>query len=187
MNILAVLFSFSGRIGRAQYWLGYFVQLAIAGLGWMCLLTGQQNENLLLLLVPIIMLPVVLWMALAVMAKRYHDRDKSAWWILIAFIPIVGGIWQLIELGLLRGTDGTNDYGPDPCHSFNVADDIESHAPPGRLQVCFGGICRCAAACHRHRAATALALCRWPPGFRQARLSSHFTRFLRRPARIAVL
>ena len=126
MNILAVLFSFSGRIGRAQYWLGYFVQLAIAGLGWMCLLTGQQNENILLLLVPIIMLPVVLWMALAVMAKRYHDRDKSAWWILIAFIPIVGGIWQLIELGLLRGTDGTNDYGPDPCHSFNVADDIEA-------------------------------------------------------------
>ncbi len=126
MNIFALLFSFGGRIGRAQYWLGYFVQVALAALSWMCLLTGQRDENILLLLVPIILLPVVLWMALAVMAKRYHDRDKSAWWILIAFIPIIGGIWQLIELGLLRGTDGSNGYGPDPTHSFNVGDDIDA-------------------------------------------------------------
>lgn len=126
MSIFALLFSFGGRIGRAQYWLGYFIQVALAALSWMCLLTGQRDENILLLLVPIILLPVVLWTALAVMAKRYHDRDKSAWWILIAFIPIVGGIWQLIELGLLRGTDGSNDYGPDPTHSFNVGDDIEA-------------------------------------------------------------
>jgi uncharacterized membrane protein YhaH (DUF805 family) len=126
MNILSLLFSFSGRIGRAQYWLGYFVQLAVAALAWMCLLTGLQNENIILLMVPIITLPFSIWTAIAVMAKRYHDRDKSAWWILIVFIPIVGPIWQLIELGLLRGTDGTNDYGPDPCHSFNVGDDIES-------------------------------------------------------------
>ncbi|MGE0237498.1 MAG: DUF805 domain-containing protein [Parvibaculaceae bacterium] len=126
MNILAVLFSFGGRIGRAQYWLGYFVQLALAALAWMCVLTGQQNQNIALLLVPIALAPVVLWMALAVMAKRYHDRDKSAWWILIALVPIVGAIWQLIELGLLRGTEGANDYGPDPAHSFNVADDIDA-------------------------------------------------------------
>lgn len=126
MNMLSLLFSFSGRIGRGQYWLGYLVQLAIAVLSWMCLLTGLQNENILLLLVPIVILPVVLWTALAIMAKRYHDRDKSAWWILIGLIPIVGGIWQLIELGLLRGTDGSNEYGPDPCHSFNVADDIDA-------------------------------------------------------------
>lgn len=124
MDILAVLFSFSGRIGRAQYWLGYFVQLALAALAWVCLLTGQQNQNILFFIIPIIIAPVVLWMALATMTKRYHDRGKSAWWILIAFIPIVGPIWQLIELGLLRGTDGANDYGPDPCHGFNVADDI---------------------------------------------------------------
>jgi uncharacterized membrane protein YhaH (DUF805 family) len=126
MNMLALLFSFSGRIGRGQYWLGYFVQLALAALSWMCLLTGQANGNILLMLVPIVLLIPVLWMALAVMAKRYHDRDKSAWWILIAFIPIIGGIWQLIELGLLRGTDGTNQYGPDPAHKFNVAEDIET-------------------------------------------------------------
>lgn len=133
MDMLALLFSFGGRIGRGQYWLGYFVQVALAALAWMCLLTGRQNENILLLAVPVIIGPIILWMALAVMAKRYHDRDKSAWWILIAFIPLVGGIWQLIELGLLRGTDGANDYGPDPAHSFNVADDVEAVLRQGAL------------------------------------------------------
>jgi uncharacterized membrane protein YhaH (DUF805 family) len=126
MNILAVLFSFSGRIGRAQYWLAYFIQLALTALLWMCLLTGQAQQNFLLLLVSLALGPPVIWMAFAVMTKRYHDRNKSAWWILLCLVPIVGPIWQLVELGLLRGTDGTNDYGPDPCHSFNVADDIET-------------------------------------------------------------
>lgn len=34
-------------------------------------------------------------------------------WIVIA-ISMVIGIWALIELGFLRGTDGSNEYGPDP-------------------------------------------------------------------------
>jgi uncharacterized membrane protein YhaH (DUF805 family) len=34
-------------------------------------------------------------------------------WILIA-IAFVIGIWALIELGFLRGTDGSNEFGPDP-------------------------------------------------------------------------
>lgn len=151
MNIFALLFSFGGRIGRAQYWLGYFIQVALAALSWMCLLTGQRDGNILLLLVPIILLPVVLWMALAVMAKRYHDRGKSAWWILIAFIPIVGGIWQLIELGLLRGTDGSNDYGPDPAHSFNVGDDINAM----RHQAGYGAVAPVAAVARSVAAAAA--------------------------------
>ncbi|TGR16409.1 DUF805 domain-containing protein, partial [Mesorhizobium sp. M8A.F.Ca.ET.197.01.1.1] len=47
-------------------------------------------------------------------AKRWHDRNKSGWWTLIGLIPIIGGIWLLIELGILEGTRGANQYGPDP-------------------------------------------------------------------------
>ena len=50
----------------------------------------------------------------AVAVKRYHDRDKSGWWILILFIPIIGLIWYIVELGFLPGTPGPNRYGPDP-------------------------------------------------------------------------
>jgi uncharacterized membrane protein YhaH (DUF805 family) len=57
---------------------------------------------------------VFLYPILAIYAKRWHDRDKSGWWSLIALVPIIGGIWIFIELGCLRGADGPNQYGPDP-------------------------------------------------------------------------
>ena len=52
--------------------------------------------------------------AIALYAKRWHDRDKSGWWTLIVLVPIVGPIWILVELGILEGTRGDNRFGPDP-------------------------------------------------------------------------
>jgi len=59
-----------------------------------------------------------LWIGLAIAAKRWHDRNKSAWWILIVFVPVVGGLWYLIECGFLKGTTGSNKYGADPLGAF---------------------------------------------------------------------
>lgn len=50
---------------------------------------------------------------LAVMVRRLHDSDKSGWWFLIAFVPLVGTLYFLYLL-IRRGTDGPNRYGPDP-------------------------------------------------------------------------
>jgi uncharacterized membrane protein YhaH (DUF805 family) len=50
---------------------------------------------------------------LAVGVRRMHDQDKSGWWLLIAFIPIIGWI-VLLVFYLTDGTRGTNQYGPDP-------------------------------------------------------------------------
>jgi uncharacterized membrane protein YhaH (DUF805 family) len=50
---------------------------------------------------------------LAVAVRRMHDQDKSGWWILIGFVPFIGGIWLLV-LYLIDGTRGPNRYGPDP-------------------------------------------------------------------------
>jgi uncharacterized membrane protein YhaH (DUF805 family) len=44
--------------------------------------------------------------------KRFHDRDKTGWWVLIGLIPLIGPLWLLIELGFLKGTDGANRFGP---------------------------------------------------------------------------
>jgi uncharacterized membrane protein YhaH (DUF805 family) len=52
--------------------------------------------------------------AIALYAKRWHDRNKSGWWTLIGFVPIIGAIWIIVELGCLRGTEGANTYGADP-------------------------------------------------------------------------
>ncbi|MEX1021040.1 MAG: DUF805 domain-containing protein [Litorilinea sp.] len=50
------------------------------------------------------------WMGIAVGAKRYHDRNKSAWWVLLGLIPFVN-LWVLFELAFLPGTPGPNPYG----------------------------------------------------------------------------
>jgi len=60
---------------------------------------------------------VLLWPSLAVQAKRWHDRDKSAWWVLINFVPLIGTIWSLVENGFLSGTPEANRFGPNPLAS----------------------------------------------------------------------
>ena len=56
----------------------------------------------------------MIYPAVVVNIKRFHDRNKSGWWVLIALIPLVGALWIVIECGFLRGTVGDNRYGPDP-------------------------------------------------------------------------
>jgi uncharacterized membrane protein YhaH (DUF805 family) len=64
--------------------------------------------------IPLIIFIPLLWIGLAVNVKRWHDRDKSGWWILINLVPVIGGLWSLIETGFLPGTRGSNRFGPDP-------------------------------------------------------------------------
>jgi uncharacterized membrane protein YhaH (DUF805 family) len=65
-------------------------------------------------LILLVVYVLALWIGLAIAAKRWHDRNKSAWWILIVFVPVVGGLWYLIECGFLKGTTGANKFGSDP-------------------------------------------------------------------------
>ena len=49
--------------------------------------------------------------SIALTIKRLHDRNKSAWWFLLAFVPVFGALWYLVEVGFLPGTQGANKYG----------------------------------------------------------------------------
>ena len=57
----------------------------------------------------IAMLPFI-WPSLVNRVKRWHDRNKSATWIFINVIPIIGSLWEMFELGFLPGTSGKNKY-----------------------------------------------------------------------------
>jgi uncharacterized membrane protein YhaH (DUF805 family) len=50
--------------------------------------------------------------SLAIGVRRLHDTDKSGWWLLLAFIPLVGAI-VLIVFFCGQGTRGDNKFGPD--------------------------------------------------------------------------
>ena len=49
----------------------------------------------------------------AVQFRRLHDTDRSAWWLLLLLIPVIGWLVILI-FNCQRGTEGNNRFGPDP-------------------------------------------------------------------------
>lgn len=64
------------------------------------------------------LLTLIFWVAclipgLAVAVRRLHDSDKSGWWLLIGFVPLVGQIVLFIFM-VMGGTHGPNRFGPDP-------------------------------------------------------------------------
>jgi uncharacterized membrane protein YhaH (DUF805 family) len=51
--------------------------------------------------------------SLGVSARRLHDTDHSAWWLLLNLIPIVG--WLVLLYWYVKaGTAGANQFGADP-------------------------------------------------------------------------
>lgn len=119
-----LLFSFQGRINRAKFWLVHlaaWVVIAVvfsAVFGTAALTAGpsaaMDSIGAVGGIVVLVVYVLALWISLAIAVKRWHDRNKSGWWIFIMFVPVVGPFWYLIECGFLPGTSGPNTYGADP-------------------------------------------------------------------------
>lgn len=110
-----LLTSFDGRINRGKFWAGVGVVIAVT-------IVASIIDNILGLTFgesgvgPVYAIAALasIYVGLAIYAKRWHDRDKSGWWSLIGLIPIIGGVWLIVECGILEGTKGPNRFGPDP-------------------------------------------------------------------------
>ncbi|GAB2189239.1 DUF805 domain-containing protein [Sessilibacter sp. MAH1] len=110
-TLAQVLFSPKGRTTRKTYWLVFLGIIIFAILfGFISVVLGL-NESLIGVITIILYIPII-WISFVVQVKRWHDRDKSGWWILINLIPVIGGIWAFVENGCLQGTEGVNKYGP---------------------------------------------------------------------------
>src|SRR5713226_1091938 len=79
-----LLFGFSGRINRAKYWLWvllYVISAIIVGV-----IIYIANSEMIAGILQLVFGIAVFISSLAVMTKRLHDRDKSAWWLLVFVI-----------------------------------------------------------------------------------------------------
>lgn len=160
MTFLQKLFSFQGRMRRQDFWIAtlslwgasvaLIVLLLILGWAPLMQIAAQAEtiehappEEVLRLIKPLIPLfglyalfgLVSIWPALAICAKRLHDRDQSGLWLLLyvasavlAVIPLAGAavglgvrIWWLVNLGILDGTPGDNRFGPSPKPEYSPA------------------------------------------------------------------
>jgi len=114
LELKALLLSFEGRISRKPYWLYSIATALICGiLGAIFMAMGKIGY---VLVVPIYI--IYIWALLALQVKRWHDRNKSGWWVLINLIPVIGPIWGFVEAGCLRGTEGGNNFGGDPTDLY---------------------------------------------------------------------
>ena len=99
-SVLSKYAVFSGRARRSEYW--YFVLfniLAVIGCTIIDIVLGTVYLSTIYQLIVIIP-------SIAVAVRRMHDLNKSGWYLLIP-------IYNLILI-CTEGTQGHNNYGPDP-------------------------------------------------------------------------
>jgi uncharacterized membrane protein YhaH (DUF805 family) len=99
--------NFAGRAIRSEYW--YWVLFVILSE----VVTSIIDAVIGIQLTTTIFGLAVILPGIAIAIRRLHDTDRSGWWVLLVFIPLVGAI-VLIVWYCSRGTEGSNRFGPDP-------------------------------------------------------------------------
>jgi uncharacterized membrane protein YhaH (DUF805 family) len=148
MNWARRNFDPAGRTSRVDYWrfqIGSTLVLALA-VGATVLAVNMSWTMFGALMFTFALAACLVGTAL-ILVRRMHDRNRSAWWVVVfaagpigllsvgetlletrtssnalLALPItIAGlglcIWSWLEFGILRGTRGPNRYGPEPSAS----------------------------------------------------------------------
>src|SRR4051794_11327195 len=113
------LFTTSGRASRRMFWEAHALLVVV-----ICVLFEMLDADFLpgvvLLAGQLSIVPALLF-TLVIHIRRWHDRNKSGWWLLINLAPVLGQLWTLVECGFLPGPVGLNVYGDDPTIRFDLS------------------------------------------------------------------
>lgn len=113
------LFSYCGRLNRLAYFQRVLIVLACIA---MSIVIGVIMEELVGEVLADMLFSVAMFLcAIAgtmLGIRRCHDLDKPGWFVVLAYIPVVGAFVALY-IWFAPGTNGTNRYGSDPLQDFN--------------------------------------------------------------------
>ncbi|WP_245646493.1 DUF805 domain-containing protein [Sphingobium abikonense] len=110
---------FTGRASRKEFWLFQLVPIALFSITLVFTMVDRDaydeigavgNLAIGLFVLGILALIVP---ALTVQVRRFHDQDRSGWFVLLNLIPYIGALAVLVFM-LLEGTAGDNRFGPNP-------------------------------------------------------------------------
>jgi uncharacterized membrane protein YhaH (DUF805 family) len=112
--------NFSGRATRPEYWwwfvFSWIVSVVSNALDRWARVGAIESPSYAGVAVGLITGIVALALLIpswAVLVRRLHDTNRSGWWWLLVFIPIIGWIILIVFLAS-EGTPGPNRYGPSP-------------------------------------------------------------------------
>ena len=110
LSVLKNYVDFDGRARRSEYW--YFTLFNLAVCVVLALFDILVSKIVGFQFLRAIYSLAVLLPALGVSVRRLHDTNRSGWWLLLAFVPLVNFalIWFLAQ----DSEPSTNRYGMNP-------------------------------------------------------------------------
>ena len=106
-------FNFWGRASRSEFW--WFHIYAFLLFFWVVAPELSHNlhhdlprQNMAMFLVFGLIMP-----SATLSIRRMHDTNRSAWWLALSFVPLVG-LLPVLNNALISGDHNANSYGPPP-------------------------------------------------------------------------
>lgn len=120
INVWKSSFNYADRARRKEYWMFALINfIAIVALALIGTLLGGGPESAAGSALVGIYGLACLFPSIAVGVRRMHDTGRSGWWLLINFVPFIGGIWFFV-LTVLDSKAESNEWGPSPKYSGQV-------------------------------------------------------------------
>lgn len=116
LKVLRQYADFNGRARRKEYWMFVLFNTLIAfAIAMVAGLLGSIADFLGMIgsLVYMVYALAVMVPSIAVGVRRLHDTGRSGWWMLIAFVPLVGAIVLLVFF-VTEGEPIANQFGENP-------------------------------------------------------------------------
>jgi uncharacterized membrane protein YhaH (DUF805 family) len=111
-------YDFSGRARRKEYW--YFVLISTLILTALNLIENRLGTSQIAIASGInigmasgVFMVLMACPFFAVSTRRLHDANRSAWWLLVNFMPVLGTLVMMV-FALEGSYPGENEYGKNP-------------------------------------------------------------------------
>lgn len=124
-TLVQLLFSAKGRINRQKFlfavigWVALIMVMMVISSIFTAMAMNPDASSFwsvmagLFGIINIVIYIAMMYSSIALQIKRWHDLDRSGWFTLLGFLPIVNLIYA-VYVYCVKGTTGDNQFGKDP-------------------------------------------------------------------------